>query len=92
LYETDVLLYSSYEPVSGIVLKLELEREWNYYLYSTILPSLLFTTMSYCGFWIDKNGVPGRAYLGSLAILTNINAYLIPRVPGTTWIGNFLLA
>lgn len=47
--------------------------------------------MSYIGFWIDKNGVPGRAYLGSLAILININAYILPRVSGITWIGNFLL-
>jgi hypothetical protein len=47
--------------------------------------------MSYIGFWIDKNGVPGRAYLGSLAIFININAYILPQVSSITWIGNFLL-
>ena len=91
LRQTEVRLYSKSNPVSGILLELGLEREWNSHLYSVILPSLLFTVMSYCGFWIDKNGVPGRAYLGSLAILININAYVLPRVPGTTWISNFLL-
>ena len=91
LYEKDVKFYFDSEDYSGIVLELQLERKWNFNLITVILPSLLFTCMSYVGFWIDKNGVPGRAYLGSLAIIININAYLLPSVASVTWIGNFLL-
>jgi hypothetical protein len=91
IYEKDVILYYDAESYSGVVLELHLARKWTFVLYTVILPSLLFTTMSYVGFWIDKNGVPGRAYLGSLAIFININAYILPQVSSITWIGNFLL-
>lgn len=72
-------------------MEVELDRKWNAYLYTVILPSILFMGMAYIGFWIDKNAVPGRAYLGSLSILININAYVLPKVSETTWLGNFLL-
>ena len=91
LQTTDVKIYSSTKTFSGIKFIMNLERKWNFYLYTVILPSLLFTGMSYVGFWIDKNGVPGRAYLGSLAILININAYILPKVSTIVWLGNFLL-
>lgn len=91
LVPVDVKLYSSSNIFSGVRFTLNLERKWNFYLYTVILPSLLFTGLSYVGFWIDKNGVPGRAYLGSLAILININALILPRVPSIIWLGNFLL-
>ena len=90
--EVGVQLYYSTEEFSGLVLKLSPKRKLNYYLYLILLPSVLFTIMSYLGFWIDSKSVPARAYLGSLAILVNINAYsLIPSVSSINWLGNFLL-
>ena len=90
--EVGVQLYYSTEEFSGLVLKLSPKQKLNYYLYLIVLPSVLFTIMSYLGFWIDSKSVPARAYLGSLAILVNINAYsLIPSVSSINWLGNFLL-
>lgn len=90
--EVGVQLYHSNEEYSGIVLRLSPEGKLNYYLYIIVLPSILFTIMSYLGFWIDSKSVPARAYLGSLAILVNINAYsLLPAVSSINWLGNFLL-
>jgi uncharacterized membrane protein len=72
-------------------MELELGRKWDFFLFQAIFPSLLFTCMSYVGLWVDKNGVPGRALLGSFAIINNITAYTLPDVAKFTWIGNFLL-
>lgn len=91
LSRKELKLYNSEKLYSAIFLEIDMERSWNYYLYTVIIPSLLFTFASYIGFWIDKNGTPGRTYLGSLAILNNINAYILPKVSRTTWLGNFLL-
>ena len=88
---TDVKMYYSDEIYKGLKFKVVIERIWNYYLFSLIIPSILFCILSYCGFWIDKNGVPGRVYLGSLAILININAYTQLNIYDTTWLGSFLL-
>lgn len=93
VYDTDTQIYYSDKTYSGIkyVCKLSRKEMWEYYLFALVIPSILFNILSYCGFWIDKNGVPGRVYLGSLAILMNINAYVLPRVSETTWLSNFLL-
>jgi hypothetical protein len=89
--DSKIQVYFSDKTYSGIYFSVKIKRIWNYYLFSVIIPSMLFSLLSYCGFWIDKNGVPGRVYLGSLAILISINAYVLPKVSDTTWIGNFLL-
>lgn len=91
LSQLSLKLYNNQNYYSAIMLDIWMERDWTYMLYNTIFPSLLFTFMSYIGLFIDKNGVPGRAYLGSIAIVININAYILPKTTGYTWIGNFLL-
>lgn len=72
-------------------MEIELGRKWNFYLFTIIFPSLLFTCMSYVGLWVDKNGVPGRTLLGSFAIINNITVYILPDVASFTWISKFLL-
>lgn len=92
LEEVTVRIYDQTEDFSGIRLKITPDKKTNYYTYTIVVPSILFTWMSYLGFWIDSKSVPARAYLGALAILVNINAYfLLPVVSSANWMGNFLL-
>ncbi|CAI2385451.1 unnamed protein product [Moneuplotes crassus] len=92
LKEVSVRIYDQSEDFSGIQLRISPDKKINYYTYTIVVPSILFTLMSYLGFWIDSKSVPARAYLGSLAILVNINAlFLLPVVSSVNWMGNFLL-
>ncbi|KAI0212671.1 Glycine receptor subunit alpha-2 [Lamellibrachia satsuma] len=55
---------------SCIYVSFSFERELQYYLVQTYVPTLLVVVLSWLSFWIDETAVPARVSLGILNVLT----------------------
>ncbi|CAI5452843.1 unnamed protein product [Caenorhabditis angaria] len=64
--------------------KLELRRQFSYYLLQLYIPSTMLVIVSWVSFWLDRGAVPARVTLGVTTLLTmttqasGINAKLPP--------------
>ena len=47
-----------------------IERQFEFYLLQTYIPSMLVVILSWVSFWIDIDAVPARITLGLLTVLT----------------------
>ena len=55
----------------------QLERNYGYHLITTYVPSAFIVTVSWVGFWIAPDAVPGRVTLGVTTVLTIITQSFI---------------
>ncbi|KAK2171637.1 hypothetical protein NP493_1046g00084 [Ridgeia piscesae] len=55
---------------SSIYVSFSFERELQYYIIQTYIPTLLVVVLSWLSFWIDESAVPARVSLGILNVLT----------------------
>lgn len=60
---------------SSIEYTLNLNREPYFYMVFNVLPSVIFVTISYCSFWIDRNSVTARTALAITTVLLTIQTY-----------------
>lgn len=60
-----------------------------------VLPSVIFVTLSYSSFWIDRNSVTARTALAITTVLLTIQTYkamydsLLPPVASQIWLETY---
>jgi len=76
-------------------LNFKLHRKSDYYMSSTVRPTIFFVLLAYFSFWIQRNAVPARISLVCICYLalsqkeTAINSEL-PPLSGEVWILSFV--
>ena len=50
--------------------EIKIERQFEFYLLQTYVPSIMIVILSWVSFWIDIDAVPARITLGLLTVLT----------------------
>ena len=65
-------IFGSGGKFSSLMLDFILRREIGHYVLEYYIPSLLLVAMSWVGFWLDPNAVPGRCVI-ELSIYLNMN-------------------
>jgi len=75
---------------------LEFKRKPGFFIINYFIPSLIIITLSYCSFWINKEGVPARASLPAIWILSIISmlnnaTFDIPSLSYNPWITQYFL-
>uniref|UniRef100_A0A7E4W656 Neur_chan_memb domain-containing protein n=1 Tax=Panagrellus redivivus TaxID=6233 RepID=A0A7E4W656_PANRE len=76
--------FTAYCEYSCARVKIMLRRENNYYLIQLYIPSIMLVVCSWVSFWLDKDAVPARVFLGVATLLaqttssSGINAKLPP--------------
>ena len=65
-----------------------LNRQFNYYLGQTYIPTVLIVILSWVSFWIDETAVPARITLGILTVLTMTSQSTIinQRLPRVSYV------
>lgn len=64
------LLFPNSGEYSCLRLKLQLRREYSYYLIQLYIPCVMLVVVSWVSFWLDKDAVPARVSLGVTTLLT----------------------
>ncbi|KAK2177922.1 hypothetical protein NP493_571g02017 [Ridgeia piscesae] len=66
----------------------QLNRQFQYYLVQTYIPTILIVILSWVSFWIDENAVPARITLGILTVLTMTSQSTVinQRLPRVSYI------
>lgn len=73
---------------SCLVVKLELKRDFSYYLIMAYIPCTMMTIMAYLSFWIDHKKTTARVLITVVTLLiaaTNISVLNLLSLPATSY-------
>ncbi|KAI0238404.1 Glutamate-gated chloride channel [Lamellibrachia satsuma] len=81
-------LYSVEGQYTCVFGQLMLDRQFNYYVVQTYVPTVLIVILSWVSFWIDETAVPARVTLGILTVLTMTSQSTVinQRLPRVSYI------
>ena len=85
-------IFGSGGKFSSLMLDFILRREIGHYVLEYYIPSLLLVAMSWVGFWLDPNAVPGRCVIRIIYISKHESGKM--KVLKNNWVGlqvSFLL-
>ena len=83
-----ILLFFDVGNHTCIYAEFQLNRQFQYYLVQTYIPTILIVILSWVSFWIDENAVPARVTLGILTVLTMTSQSTVinQRLPRVSYI------